>query len=92
MFPVGEPRKRGSPRDLWGRDAGASRSLLSLSGSAAPPPGRWRSEDVSRHLGGVNPDRGETVTRRVCGTERGWSGPEDLPSQRDREDRPETDG
>src|SRR5207247_5447562 len=29
-----------NPRDLWGRDAGAPRSLLSLLGSHAPPPGR----------------------------------------------------
>ena len=33
------------PRDLWGRDAGAPRSLLSLLGPAAPPPGRRRTPE-----------------------------------------------
>ena len=38
-----------NPRDLWGRDAGAPRSLLSLLGSRAPPPGRWRSANGIGH-------------------------------------------
>jgi hypothetical protein len=39
MFPGGGSWKRESPRDLWGRDAGAPRSLLSLSGSACASAG-----------------------------------------------------
>jgi hypothetical protein len=39
MFPGRGSWKRESPRDLWGRDAGAPRSLLSLSGSACASAG-----------------------------------------------------
>jgi hypothetical protein len=45
-----------SPRDLWGRDAGAPRSLLSLSGSACAAAGAVTQRGRYRpRTAGVNP-------------------------------------
>ena len=51
------------PSDLWGRDAGAPRSLLSHSDPRAPPPGRWRGPHATPASPRGQPLPAERVTR-----------------------------
>src|SRR5919106_2796429 len=91
MFPTSGTGESESPRDLWGRGAGAPRSLLSLSGSAGVPAG---AEAPIRTLPTAcpagNPRAPETVTRTPR-SGRG-SGPEDLAAEGYREDGTEPFG
>ena len=83
MFPGSRRWKRESPRDLWGRDAGAPRSLLSLSGSACVSAGAVTQ--AGRYRPGVGrTTRNPRNSAKNNGCRR--SGSVNLAAQRDRED------